>query len=180
MGEEFNTLIIFCGTRTDPAAKTESIGLQADALVPCFLLAIWTISSWPKTHTHHPDLVPSRQLIVTRQLPSTYRDWQKTRHPDTPPLSGQAHANSLNRRAVRFKIPCTIPWYPMRKQEFGNLPPRRPTLLPSTCFFAYHGFAKRDNYLEYERSKTSDIYRHIPTRGFDHVKSPLDTLDLWL
>jgi surfactin synthase thioesterase subunit len=28
-------------------------------------------------------LVPSRQFIVTRQLPSTYRDWQKTRHPDT-------------------------------------------------------------------------------------------------
>jgi len=28
------------------------------------------------------DLVPSRQLIVTLDLSSTYRDWQKTRHRD--------------------------------------------------------------------------------------------------
>jgi hypothetical protein len=33
-------LIKVCYTRTDPAAETKSIGLQADALVPCFLLAI--------------------------------------------------------------------------------------------------------------------------------------------
>jgi len=32
-------LIKFCCTRTDPAAETTSIGLPADALVPCFLLA---------------------------------------------------------------------------------------------------------------------------------------------
>jgi hypothetical protein len=38
-------LIKSCGIRTDPAAETKSIGLPADALVPCFLLAIWTISS---------------------------------------------------------------------------------------------------------------------------------------
>jgi hypothetical protein len=30
---------------TIPAAVTSSIGLLADALVPYFLLAIWTISS---------------------------------------------------------------------------------------------------------------------------------------
>jgi hypothetical protein len=30
---------------TDPAAETKSIGLPADALVPYFLLAIWTILS---------------------------------------------------------------------------------------------------------------------------------------
>jgi hypothetical protein len=45
MREKFNPLIKPCGTRTDPAAETKSIGLPADALVPCFLLAIWTISS---------------------------------------------------------------------------------------------------------------------------------------
>jgi hypothetical protein len=28
-----------CGTLTDPSAETKSIGLPADALVPCFLLA---------------------------------------------------------------------------------------------------------------------------------------------
>jgi hypothetical protein len=33
MREEFNPLIKSCGTRTDPAAKTKSIGLQADARV---------------------------------------------------------------------------------------------------------------------------------------------------
>jgi hypothetical protein len=43
MREEFDPLIIFCCTWTVPAAETKSIGLQADALVPCFLLAIWTI-----------------------------------------------------------------------------------------------------------------------------------------
>jgi hypothetical protein len=29
--------------------------LQADALVPCFLLAIMTVSSWLKTHVRFPD-----------------------------------------------------------------------------------------------------------------------------
>ena len=33
MGEEFNPLVKSCDTRTDPAAKTKSIGLQADARV---------------------------------------------------------------------------------------------------------------------------------------------------
>ena len=33
MIEEFNLLIKSCATRTDPAAETKSIGLQADALV---------------------------------------------------------------------------------------------------------------------------------------------------
>jgi len=90
-------LIKTCDTRTVPAAETKSIGLPADALVPRFLLAIWTISSWPKTPSHHPDLVPSRQITVTQNLSSTYRDWQKTRYLDTD-------ANSLNRRAVRLQL----------------------------------------------------------------------------
>jgi hypothetical protein len=38
-------LIKSCGTLTVPASETKSIGLPADTLVPCFLLAIWTISS---------------------------------------------------------------------------------------------------------------------------------------
>jgi hypothetical protein len=33
-----NPLIKPCCTRTVPAAETKSIGLPADALVPCFLL----------------------------------------------------------------------------------------------------------------------------------------------
>jgi hypothetical protein len=39
MRVNLNPLIKFCGTRTVPAAETRSIGLRADALVPCFLLA---------------------------------------------------------------------------------------------------------------------------------------------
>jgi hypothetical protein len=58
----FNPLIKFCGTLTVSSPWTRSIGLRADALVPCFLLAIWTVSSWPKTHIRYPDLVPFRQL----------------------------------------------------------------------------------------------------------------------
>ena len=38
MREKFNLRIKICGTRTDPAAETKSMGLSADALVPCFLL----------------------------------------------------------------------------------------------------------------------------------------------
>ena len=40
MREKSSLLIRSCGTRTDPAAETKSIGLPADTLVPYFLLAI--------------------------------------------------------------------------------------------------------------------------------------------
>jgi hypothetical protein len=45
MRRKFNQLIKSCGTRPDPAAGTESIGLPADALLVSFLLTILTISS---------------------------------------------------------------------------------------------------------------------------------------
>jgi hypothetical protein len=45
MREKSSQLIKSCGNWTDPAVETKSIGLPADALVPYFLLAIWTISS---------------------------------------------------------------------------------------------------------------------------------------
>ena len=50
MREKSSQLIKSYGTRPDnyrddPAAETKSIGLPADALVPCFLLAILTILS---------------------------------------------------------------------------------------------------------------------------------------
>jgi len=50
MIDKFIPLIETCATRTGPAAKTESIGLQADARVSWFLL-------------RHLD-----SFIVTRQL----------------------------------------------------------------------------------------------------------------
>ena len=49
-------------------ARDSTVGLAADALAPCFLLVILTISSWPKTHIRHPDLVPLLSFIVTRNL----------------------------------------------------------------------------------------------------------------
>jgi len=49
MRVNINPLIKSYGTRTVPAAETKSIGLPADALVPCFLLAIKTISTWHET-----------------------------------------------------------------------------------------------------------------------------------
>jgi len=88
-------LIKLCGTLTDPAAETKSIGLPADTLVPCFLLAIWTISSWPKTHIPYPDLVPSRQF---------HRDqWVLVRLPGLAKKLGTSTRSptQLNRRAVR-------------------------------------------------------------------------------
>jgi hypothetical protein len=56
MREKFNQLIISCSTLTVPASETKSIGLAADALVPCFLLDIWTTlfgreNSHPSTGT---------------------------------------------------------------------------------------------------------------------------------
>jgi hypothetical protein len=40
MRVDIDPLIKSCGTTTNPAAETKSIGLPADALAPCFLLAI--------------------------------------------------------------------------------------------------------------------------------------------
>jgi hypothetical protein len=40
MRVNLNPFINSCGTWTNPAAETKSMGLSADALVPCFLLAI--------------------------------------------------------------------------------------------------------------------------------------------
>ena len=97
-----NPLIKSCGTLTNSAAETESIGLPADALVPCFLLATWTISSW------HENSLPfigtwyrQDNFIVTTGCSSIYRDWQKPRHRD-------ADGNYLNRRAVSGHDPTII------------------------------------------------------------------------
>ena len=56
MGEEFNQLIKICDTRTVPATKTKSIGLQADAQVVMVF-------------ARHLD-----NFIMTGQILPTYRD----------------------------------------------------------------------------------------------------------
>jgi hypothetical protein len=87
-------LIKFCCTLTNPAAKTKSIGLQADARVVmdfAFHLDnfIVTRKSCPLIGT-----TPSGRLYRDKEILPTYRDFAKTHaNPDTD-------GNSLNRRAV--------------------------------------------------------------------------------
>jgi len=77
-------LIKFCCTRTDPAAKTKSIGLQANALVVMvfarrldrFIVTLQIIQFIGTT--------PSGQLYLDPKRSSTYRDFAKTHaNPDT-------------------------------------------------------------------------------------------------
>jgi len=75
-------LIKFCCTRTDPAAKTESIGLQADAQLSWFLLT--HLDSFIVTRqlsSIYRDLVPSRQLHRDQRVPVRLPGLAKT----TPP-----------------------------------------------------------------------------------------------
>jgi hypothetical protein len=90
-----------CGTLTDPAAKTKSIGLAANAQVSWFLLT--HLDSFIMTRqpsSTYRDLVPSRQIIMTRDFFTIYRDWQKPRHRD-------ADGTSPNRRAVSIQALST-------------------------------------------------------------------------
>jgi hypothetical protein len=88
-----------CGTRTDPAAETKSIGLPADAFGWCLVFCSPPRLFYrdPKLTARHPDLVPSRQF---------HRDQQTARPPTgtgkkrgTPTRT----PTQLNRRAVMFK-----------------------------------------------------------------------------
>jgi hypothetical protein len=89
-------LIKFCGTRTDPAAETKSIGLQADAQLSWFLHASLTTLSWHDKSCPLIGTTPSGQFYRDKKLSSIYRDFAKTHaNPDTD-------GNSSNRRAVMF------------------------------------------------------------------------------
>jgi len=85
MREEFNQLFKSCATRTDPAAETKSIGLQADAQLSWFLL--FHLDSFiviRQLSSIYRDLVPSGQFHHDTKLLSTYRDFAKTHaNPDT-------------------------------------------------------------------------------------------------
>jgi hypothetical protein len=105
--------IKFCGTRTDPATKTKSIGLWAKAQVSWFLQGHQdSFIVTRQLSSIYRDLLPSRQITVTRYLSpptGTLPAFVKTSafkaktyaNPDTLRYrSGQTHGNSLNRRAV--------------------------------------------------------------------------------
>ena len=97
-----NPLIKSCGTRTDPAAETKSIGLPAD---PAFgegrrsgaLFFARHLDYFIVTQNSHPS--PGLGTIKTNyrdtKLSSTYRHLAKTHvNPDTPRCrSRQAHDN---------------------------------------------------------------------------------------
>jgi hypothetical protein len=77
-------LIKFCGTRTDPATETKSIGLQANARVVMVFARhldffIVTRKSCPLIGT-----TPSGQFYLDTKPTSAYRDFAKTHaNPDT-------------------------------------------------------------------------------------------------
>ena len=111
MREEFKLLIKSCGTRTVPATKTKSIGLQADARVVMVFARHLDNFIVTKRYCSLTGTTPSGHFYLDTKLPSIYRDFAKTHaNPDTPRYrSGQAHGNSLNRRSVRLKllVSCT-------------------------------------------------------------------------
>jgi len=79
MGVTFDPLIKPCGTWTNPAAETKSIGLPADAL------AVMVFASPPRqfyrdgtTIVRLPGLSHLDNFAVTRKLGSVYRDFAKT------------------------------------------------------------------------------------------------------
>jgi hypothetical protein len=77
-------LIKFCCTRTDPAAETKSIGLQADAQLSWFLLASpGQFYRDQTTFVHLSGLGTVKTNYRDPLLSATYRDWQKPRHRDT-------------------------------------------------------------------------------------------------
>ena len=87
-------LIKSCCTRTVPAAKTKSIGLQADA--PVVMVFASHLNNFIVTRQILPFIgtTPSGQILYDTKLSFTYRDFAKTHaNPDTD-------GNSLNRRAV--------------------------------------------------------------------------------
>jgi len=83
MREYSYQLIKFCGTLTDPTAKTESIGLPADALaVMVFAESFGQFHHDTKLTTITRTWYHQDSFIMTRQCSSVYLDWQKTRHRD--------------------------------------------------------------------------------------------------
>jgi hypothetical protein len=88
MGEEFNQLIKICATRTDPAAETKSMGLQADARVVMVFAS--PSGQFYRDMTNPARLSGPRHLdnfILTRNL-----------HPSTGTL--QKHMPTLTRTAT--------------------------------------------------------------------------------
>jgi len=74
----------FCGTQTDPATETMSIGLSADAQLSWFLHATLTILSWHDKSCPLIGTTSSGQLNHNTKLTSAYRDCAKTHaNPDT-------------------------------------------------------------------------------------------------
>jgi hypothetical protein len=84
MREEFNPFIIFCITRPDsyrnvPAAKTESIGLQAYARVVMVFASTSGQFYLDMTDSAHlSGLLHLDNFIMTRRFSFIYRDWAKT------------------------------------------------------------------------------------------------------
>jgi hypothetical protein len=84
MREEFNPLIKSCATKTISAAKTKSIGLQADARV--VMVFALHLDNFIVIRKFCPLIgtTPSGQIHHDSKRSSTYRDFAKTHaNPDT-------------------------------------------------------------------------------------------------
>ena len=84
---------------TTPAAETKSIGLPADALVPCFLHTTLTTLSWHDNSVTFIGTHSSGQLYRDTKILPTYRDFAKTHaNPDTDGNSPYHRAVSIQAR----------------------------------------------------------------------------------
>ena len=96
----FQQLIKSCGTLTNSAAETKSIGLPADAQV--VMVFALHLDNFIMTRNLHPSIgiTPSGQIYLDTKPSSIYRDSAKTHaNPDTD-------GTSLNRRAVSNHSQC--------------------------------------------------------------------------
>jgi hypothetical protein len=88
MRVNINPLIKSCATRTVPATETRSIGLQADALVPCFFAR--HLDYYIVTRNSHPS--PGLGTVKT-----TYRDQTIPVHlPGLAKNAAPRHGRQLN------------------------------------------------------------------------------------
>jgi len=109
MREKFNPLIKISGTRTDPATETKSIGLPADARMSWFLQThLDNFIVTRQLSSTYRDLVPSRQIIVTRDFSAVNQDMQKPRHRDADGNSPNVRQEVAYYNCLTYNHLCII------------------------------------------------------------------------
>jgi hypothetical protein len=113
---------------------------------------------------------------MTRQLRTIYRDWQKTMHRD-------ADGNIIKPPGPLCLIQDRqLDWHdihPTYNYKSHNFPTYVRTPSAQTHVFLPTRTSLAKQLVRAQRQQ-HEIYTHITTICFDKIKSPLDTLDLWL